>query len=134
MNAHATLRGLRRAALGLAAVASIGGCQTVEYGPLGGKPIARYAYRETAMSATRYVLVMRGPAGAEMSTMQSMWTRRAQELCGDSAFTSTLYRAERPTMTYGYYGGNPGLPELEGFLDCAAAPPSAGGGDALKTR
>jgi len=122
MTSRITLRGQCRVVLGLAGVVLLTGCATVEYGPLGGSPIARYAYRETQTGESRYVLAMHGPAGAEMSVMQAMWARRAQELCGEKAFTSTMYRAERPTTTYGYYGGAPGAPVLEGFLDCAAKP------------
>jgi hypothetical protein len=110
----------------LALAASLGGCQTIEYGPAGASPIARYAYSESPVNETRYVLTITGPANAEMTVMHSMWKRRAGELCGEN-YSETLFRAERPTTTYGYYGGAPGAPVLQGFLDCKAG--SAGAGD-----
>jgi hypothetical protein len=100
-----------------ALAASLAGCQTVEYGPVGGKPVARYAYSESMVSETRYVLTITGPANAEMTLMHTMWKRRAAELCGEN-YAETMFRAERPTTTYGYYGGAPGSPILQGFLDC----------------
>lgn len=104
-----------RASIALAA--SLAGCATIEYGPAGATPVARYAYSESAVSETRYVLTLTGPANAEMSVMQAMWKRRAGELCGEH-YAETMFRAERPTTTYGYYGGAPGAPILQGFLDC----------------
>jgi hypothetical protein len=108
-----------RALCSLVLLAAVAGCATIEYGPAGGKPIARYAYRETLVSGTRYVLSISGPANAEMSVMQSMWDRRARELCGADTFTKNVFRAERATMHYSAYGGAPGVPVLEGFLECA---------------
>jgi hypothetical protein len=96
---------------------SFAGCATVEYGPAGATPIARYAYSESPVNETRYVLTITGPANAEMAVMHTMWQRRAAELCGEN-YAETLFRAERPTTTYGYYGGAPGAPILQGFLDC----------------
>jgi hypothetical protein len=101
----------------VALAASLAGCQTIEYGPAGVTPIARYAYSESKVSETRYVLTITGPANAEMAVMHTMWKRRAEELCGGS-YAETMFRAERPTTTYGYYGGAPGSPILQGFLDC----------------
>jgi hypothetical protein len=110
--------------LGTLAVAlSLGGCQTIEYGPAGAKPIARYAYHESSTNEHRYVLTITGPANAQMAVMHAMWKRRATELCGEK-YSETLFRAERPTTTYGYYGGAPGAPILQGFLDCAPAVPA----------
>jgi hypothetical protein len=114
-----------RAALSLLVAASLGGCATIEYGPAGGKPMARYSYREDLVGGTRYVLSIHGPGNAEMAVMQSMWDRRARELCGGSAFTKNLFRAERPTVHYSSYGGQPGAPILQGFLDCSGAALSA---------
>jgi hypothetical protein len=97
------------------------GCATIEYGPLGGKQTARYSYREELVSGTRYVLSIWGPQNAEMAVMQSMWDRRARELCGGSTFTKNVFRAERPTVHYSAYGGSAGAPVLQGFLDCASS-------------
>lgn len=111
---------------GCLAAVSIGGCKTIEYGPVDGEIPARYGYREQLVSAGHYVLSMVGGANANPLDMQAMWDRRAGELCG-SDFDKKIFRAERPTVKYGYYGGAPGAPILEGFLDCkvAAAAPAA---------
>ena len=111
---------MRVALLGASVVA---GCQTVEYGPAGATPVARYAYSESQVEDGRYVLTITGPANAQMTVMHAMWKRRAQELCGEH-FSEALFRAERPTTTYGYYGGAPGSPVLQGFLDCSPPTPA----------
>jgi len=100
----------------------LGGCRTIEYGPMGGDPPARFAYAEKSNEPGRYVLTLVGQPAASMRLMQSFWDRRARELCAGPDFTKTMYRAERATMLYGYYGGAPGAPVLEGFLDCRATP------------
>lgn len=64
-----------------------------------------------------------GAGVGDMQTMQSMWDRRARELCGTSDFRKSIFRADRATVRYSAYGGAPGQPVLEGFLDCTAAPP-----------
>ena len=56
-----------------------------------------------------------------------MWDRRARELCGHPGFQKKLYRAERPTTTYGVSGGAPGPMILEGFLYCAPTVTTAAG-------
>jgi hypothetical protein len=112
---------MRAVTILLLLVVAAAGCATIEYGPLGGKPTARYSYREGLESGTRYVLSIWGPPNAEMSVMQSMWDRRARELCGGNTFTKSVFRAERPTVRYSSYGGTPGAPVLQGFLDCASS-------------
>jgi hypothetical protein len=96
------------------------GCATIEYGPLGGKPAARFAYKETPNGEARYTLMIIGSGVPDMNVMQAMWDRRAQELCRSSQYTKVIFRADRPTTLYGYYGGAAGQPVLEGFLDCSA--------------
>jgi len=111
----------------------LGGCKTIPYGPLDGETPPVYGYRETANGPNRYVLTMVGPANASMQDMHEMWERRAGELCQSGDFTKRMFRAERPTTLYGYYGGAPGAPILEGFLDCAGGPIDAAGTDAAAT-
>lgn len=94
------------------------GCATIEYGPLGGKPAARFAYKETLNGERRYTLMIVGAGAPDMSVMQAMWDRRAQELCGSSNYSKSIFRADRSTLLYGYHGGAAGQPVLEGFLDC----------------
>jgi hypothetical protein len=106
-------------------VAIVAGCATIEYGPAGGRPIARYAYSEKLVEGTRYVLTIAGPANAGMADMRLMWDRRARELCGGETFSRHMFRAERPTVLYSMYGGSPGAPILQGFLDCSGAPVTA---------
>jgi hypothetical protein len=106
---------------GWLAVAILCGCQTIEYGPMDGKPRARYAYREKLVSEGHYVLTLVGNAGGGPEMMHAMWERRAGELC-TGGYEMKIFKAERPTTTYGYYGGAPGAPILEGFLDCKGAP------------
>lgn len=107
------------AAAGLAVIV-LGGCQTIEYGPLNGEVTPVYGYQETKTREGEYILLVRA-LGGEPESVHVMWDRRARELCGE-AFQKTLYRAERPTATYGYHGGMPGNMVLEGFLRCGAAP------------
>jgi hypothetical protein len=96
----------------------LGGCQTIEYGPLDGEIVPVYGYQETQTREGEYVLMIRALSGSP-ETVHVMWDRRAGELC-DGEFQKNLYRAERPTTTYGYYGGAPGNMILEGFLKCGA--------------
>jgi hypothetical protein len=97
----------------------LGGCQTIEYGPLSGEITPIYGYQETPTRDGEYILLVRALGGTP-ETVHFMWDRRAQELCG-AEYQKTLYRAERPTTSYGYYGGAPGNMVLEGFLRCGAA-------------
>ena len=119
------------ARLGIAVPASIllvfalGGCRTIEYGPIDGDPPARFAYAEKSSEPGKYVLTLVGQPAASMGVMQSFWDRRAGELGAGPDFTKNMYRAERATMLYGYYGGAPGLPVLEGFLECKSAAAAA---------
>jgi hypothetical protein len=101
----------------------LGGCQTIEYGPLSGEITPVYGYQETPTRDGEYILLVRALGGTP-ETVHVMWDRRAQELCG-AEYQKTLYRAERPTTSYGYYGGAPGNMILEGFLRCGAPAPDA---------
>jgi hypothetical protein len=101
----------------------LGGCQTIEYGPLDGEAIPTYGYRETPTKEGEYILMIQGMGGTP-ETVHAMWDRRAREICGPE-FQKTLYRAERPTVHYQSYGGMPGNMILEGFLRCGAASPEA---------
>jgi len=96
----------------------LGGCQTIEYGPLNGEIEPVYGYQETQTREGEYTLMIRALSGSP-ETVHAMWDRRAGELCG-AEYQKKLYRAERPTTTYGYYGGAPGNMILEGFLQCGA--------------
>ena len=98
----------------------LGGCQTIEYGPLNGEIQPIYGYQETQTREGEYILMIRALGGAP-ETVHAMWERRAQELCG-AEFQKTLYRAERPTTPYSNYGAMPGNMILEGFLHCGAVP------------
>ena len=109
-----------RAALLLSlASAVLGGCQTIEYGPIGGEITPVFGYEESQTGEGEFILKIVALAGAP-ELVHAMWDRRARELCG-AEFQKKLYRAERPTTTYGYYGGAPGNMILEGFLQCGAA-------------
>jgi len=101
----------------------LGGCQTIEYGPLDGEAIPTYGYHETQTREGEYILTIHAQGGVP-ETVHAMWDRRAREICGPE-FQKQLYRAERPTMTYQSYGGTPGNMILEGFLRCGAAAPEA---------
>jgi hypothetical protein len=109
-----------RLRLAIFAVAVLGGCQTIEYGPIDGKITPVYGYQETQTREGAYILMMRALGGGPES-VHYMWDRRARELCGPE-YQKLLYRAERPTTTYGYYGGAPGNMILEGFLQCGSGP------------
>ena len=98
----------------------LGGCQTIEYGPLGGEIEPFYGYQETQTREGAYILMIRALGGSP-EMVHAMWDRRAGELCG-AEYQKKMYRAERPTTTYGYYGGAPGNMILEGFLQCGAGP------------
>ena len=100
----------------------LGGCQTIEYGPVDGEITPVYGYQETQTREGEYTLTVRALGGVA-ETVHLMWDRRARELCG-AEYQKTLYRAERPTATYGYQGGMPGNMILEGFLHCGAAAPA----------
>jgi hypothetical protein len=110
---------------GLAAV-MLGGCATIEYGPLDGEATPMYGYRESLTREGEYVLTIQAFGGSP-ETVHAMWDRRARELCGHPGFQKKLYRAERPTATYGSSGGMPGNMILEGFLFCAPAVATAAG-------
>lgn len=110
----------RLAAICIAGV--LGGCQTIEYGPVDGEITPVYGYQETRTREGEYTLMVRA-LGGTAEIVHLMWERRARELCGGTEFQKTLYRAERPTTQYGYYGGAPGNMILEGFLRCGAAAP-----------
>jgi len=104
----------------------LGGCQTIEYGPLDGEVIPTYGYQETPTDKDgEYILMVRALSGTP-EVVHLMWDRRAREICGPE-FQKTLYRAERPTVHYQSYGGMPGNMILEGFLRCGAAAPDAAG-------
>jgi hypothetical protein len=97
----------------------LGGCQTmIEYGPVDGEATPVYGYQETQTREGEYILMIRAFGGSP-EIVHAMWDRRAHELCGD-VYQKKLYRAERPTTTYGSYGGAPGNMILEGFLQCGA--------------
>jgi hypothetical protein len=101
-------------------LAVLGGCRTIEYGPVDGEIVPTYGYQETRTREGEYILTIRALGGTP-EVVHLMWERRARELCGNE-FQKQLYRAERPTTTYGYYGGAPGNMVLEGFLHCGAGP------------
>lgn len=107
----------------------LGGCQTIEYGPLDGEITPVYGYKETPTQDGQYILMVRALGGVP-ETVHTMWDRRAREICG-AEFQKQLYRAERPTMLYDHYGGAAGNMILEGFLRCGAAP--AGNADTPAT-
>jgi hypothetical protein len=98
----------------------LGGCQTIEYGPLDGEITPVYGYQESSTRDGEYILMVRALGGTPEG-VHTMWDRRAQELCG-AEYQKKLYRAERPTTTYGYYSGAPGNMILEGFLHCGSNP------------
>lgn len=108
--------------LSLASVVLVG-CQTLEYGPIGGEKTPVFGYEETQTREGEYILKIVALAGTP-ERVHAMWDRRAHELCG-AEFQKKLFRAERPTTTYGYYGGAPGNMILEGFLQCGAAETAA---------
>jgi len=108
---------------GLAAV-MLGGCATIEYGPLDGEATPMYGYRESLTRESEYILTIQALGGSP-ETVHAMWDRRARELCGHPGFQKKLYRAERPTMNYGSSGGMPGNMVLEGFLSCVPAATAA---------
>lgn len=108
---------------GLAAV-MLGGCATIEYGPLDGDATPMYGYRESKTREGEYILAIQA-FGGNPETVHAMWDRRADELCGSAGFQKKLYRAERPTTLYGYSGGAPGHMILEGFLYCGPAATAA---------
>jgi len=118
------MRALLPAALCLVLIV-LGGCQTIEYGPLAGEATPTYGYKETRGKDGDYILTIVALAGPA-EVVHSMWDRRAREICGPE-FQKTLYRAERPTETYDYYGGRPGNMILEGFLRCGAPQAAAAG-------
>ena len=70
-----------------ALLALVSGCATIEYGPLGGKPAARFAYQETPTGDARYTLKIVGAGASDMGVMQAMWDRRAQELSCSSNYS-----------------------------------------------
>ena len=96
------------------------GCATTEYGPVGGKPVAIYSYREIQDDTGRYTLTIIGSSAGKPQVVQTMWDRRARELCGNDQYRKNVYKAERPTETYSYYGGRPGGYVMEGYLECGA--------------
>jgi hypothetical protein len=99
----------------------LGGCQTmIEYGPVDGEVTPVYGYQETQTKEGEYILMIRAFGGTP-ENVHAMWDRRATELCGPE-YQKKLYRAERPTTTYGSYGGAPGNMILEGFLLCGSEP------------
>ena len=106
----------------------LGGCQTIEYGPLDGEAIPTYGYQETQTKDGEYILKIVALGGSP-EVVHLMWDRRAREVCGPE-YQKTLYRAERPTQTYDYHGGRPGNMVLEGFLHCGAVPPASADGAA----
>lgn len=108
-----------RGTTSLFALLALMGCKTIEYGPLNGDVHPRYGYDEKPKAPGEYVLKIVADFNRPEMIL-SMWDRRAQELCGAS-YEKTLFRAERPTLTYGHDGANPGSPILEGFLKCGAA-------------
>jgi hypothetical protein len=119
------MRGFRKAASCLVLIV-LGGCQTIEYGPLDGEAIPTYGYQETPTEEDgKYILMIRALGGTP-EVVHLMWDRRAREICGPE-FQKTLYRAERPTVHYQSYGGMPGNMILEGFLRCGASAPDAAG-------
>jgi len=105
----------------------LGGCQTIEYGPISGTDgfdFTTYAYHEKPTEDGQYILTIQAFGGVP-EKMHEMWDRRARELCGPE-FQKQLYRAERPTVLYDSYGGRAGDMVLEGYLRCGAAPAGAG--------
>lgn len=77
-----------------------------------------YGYRESRTADGRYSLLVVVPAASHPDLAREFWERRARELCGHPDYRRNIFRADRPTVNYDYYGGRPGDFMLEGYLDC----------------
>lgn len=118
---------MSRAFVGLFSVLSLAACTAAPvYGPMGGAKNAAHGYREVASKQGTYTLLVVVPAISSPSLADEFWNRRAGELCGGANYKKNIFRAERPTVLYDYYGGKPGDFMLEGYLTCAASPAQEG--------
>lgn len=120
------LRKVQLVAAALAA-ATLTGCITAEYGPLGEKSPYGYSdMRNTDGSYTIRVVSLNAQQAHEF------WDRRAAEICGSTNFRKNIFRAEIPVITTTGYASNPynpgyggsytqdayGALVMEGYLHC----------------
>jgi hypothetical protein len=101
------------------ALSVLAGCaDQAAYQPIGGETKSSFGYKETRTGDGLYSLLVVVPAQGGPTLAYQYWDRRAAELCGNINYKKNIFRAERPTQMYDYYGGRPGEFVLEGFLDC----------------
>lgn len=60
------------------------------------------------------------------------WLERAGELCDGSPRIDKIYKNERPTAQYGYYGGYAGNLHVEGYTECRSIEGSSDRSDAVE--
>jgi hypothetical protein len=95
------------------------GCITpVTYGPIGGENHATYGYTDRRSHDGHAILLVIVPAYSNSATAHEFWDRRAREICESRDYTRNIFRAERATQLYDYYGGRPGDYFLEGYVIC----------------
>lgn len=105
-------------ALAIGACAALSGCASLEYAPMSEQN--GFGYRDSINADGSYTIQIVLPEHGSAQTAHAYWDRRAGELCGGEAYRKNIFRAERPTVHYDYYGGRPGGFILEGYLHCAA--------------
>jgi len=111
----------RVAVLFVLCVVVLSGCTPLTYGPMGGEKQIQYGYKDGSNENGRMTLLVVVPATSNASVAYQYWDRRASELCGSDKYTKNIFRAERATQLYDYYGGRPGDYYLEGYVTCNGA-------------
>ena len=95
------------------------GCITpLSYGPIGGESHSAYGYKDEHRPDGLTTILVVVPANSNATLAYEFWERRARELCGSDSYTKNIFRAERATQLYDYYGGRPGDYYLQGYLTC----------------
>lgn len=85
-------------------------------------PGAPFGYRSTANADGGHtILVVMPEYAANVALAQQFWDRRAAEICGNPNYRKIMFRAERATVYYDYYGARPGNYYLEGYAYCDAS-------------
>jgi hypothetical protein len=80
-----------------------------------------YGYIQSSNPDGTWSLKFRLPVYSGGLGVEALWDRRAAEICGNSNYKKTIYRAERG-LVYDYqnYVHVAGDYHYEGFLDCGA--------------
>jgi hypothetical protein len=85
-----------------------------------------YGWTQSQGSDGVYTLRFRVPNAAVTGSLSDLWDRRATEICGNSQYKKTIYKAER-ALAYDSYNRITVAGDFiyEGFLECGVTPPKS---------